>query len=213
MRFVSLPVIAASAAFLSLGSAAAEPSSGISTCGGEVPPSLAVPAGNKLAFALEADGVQVYACSMSAASFGWAFQAPEAKLAEASGPVAGTHYAGPTWESSDGSKVVGAKLEAATPDAAAIPWLLLRAASHAGRGRMEEVTFVQRIRTWGGNAPHDGCDAAHAGAVARVPYRAVYCFYRKGVAARGADVAPEAPRHAARESGPSGSNGASNEYP
>jgi hypothetical protein len=182
MRFVSLSVIAAS---LSLGSAAAEPGRQTSRCGGELPPSLAVPAGNDLAFALEAEGVQIYACAVSAASFGWAFQAPEARLSETSGPVAGTHYAGPTWESTDGSRVVGAKLEATTPDAAAIPWLLLRAASHAGSGRMEEVTFVQRIRTWGGNAPHHGCDATHAGEVARVPYRAVYCFYRKGVGARG----------------------------
>jgi len=185
MHFMSLSVIAASAASLSLGSAAAEPGRETSACGGALPPSLTVPAGNELAFALEAEGVQIYTCAASAASFGWAFQAPEAKLSEASGPAAGTHYAGPTWESTDGSKVVGAKLEAATPDAAAIPWLLLRAASHAGSGRMEQVTFVQRIRTWGGNAPQRGCDATHAGEVARVPYRAVYCFYRKGVGSRG----------------------------
>jgi hypothetical protein len=185
MRFVSLWVIAGCTASLSLGSAAAEPGRGPSPCGGEVPPPLAVPAGNDLAFALDAEGVQVYACAASAASFGWAFQAPEARLSEESGPGAGTHYAGPTWESTDGSRVVGAKVEAATPDAAAIPWLLLRAASHAGSGRMEQVTFVQRVRTWGGNAPNRGCDATHAGAVARVPYRAVYCFYRKGAGAGG----------------------------
>lgn len=180
MRFVSLSIIAAAAASLSLGGAA-EPIRAPSPCGGELPPLLAVPAGNDLAFALEAEGVQVYACAAGAASFGWAFQAPEARLSEASGPAAGTHFAGPTWESTDGSRVVGAKLEAATPDAASIPWLLLRAASHAGSGRMAEVTFVQRIRTSGGSPPHQGCDADHAGAVARVPYRAVYCFYRKGM--------------------------------
>jgi hypothetical protein len=178
MRLVSLPFLAACAT-LSLGSAAAEPSPEPSACSG-LPPTLAVPAGNELAFALQAEGVQVYACAASGASFGWAFQAPDARLAGPGGGGVGTHYAGPTWESTDGSKVVGAKVEAATPDAAAIPWLLLRAASHAGSGRMEQVTYVQRIRTWGGNAPPDGCDASHAGAVTRVPYRATYCFYRKG---------------------------------
>jgi len=180
MRIV-LSIIAALAAF-SLVGAAEKPARAPDPCGGESPPALAVPAGNDLAFALEAEGVQVYACAASAASFAWTFQAPEAKLSEAGGPAAGTHYAGPTWESADGSKVVGAKLEAATPDAAAIPWLLLRAASHAGSGRMDAVTFVQRIRTSGGNPPQSGCDASHAGAVTRVPYRAVYCFYRKGPA-------------------------------
>jgi hypothetical protein len=43
---------------------------------------------------------------------------------------------------------------------------------------MADVTFVQRIRTAGGVAPSEGCSAATVGAEARVPYRAVYCFYR-----------------------------------
>jgi hypothetical protein len=182
MRFVTMSVILAT---MSLRSAAAEPDSGSSPCRGELPASLTVPAANELAFAFEAEGVQIYSCAGSGASYGWEFGAPEARLFEASGREAGMHYAGPTWESADGSRVVGAKLEAVTPDAAAIPWLLLRATSHAGSGRMERVTFVQRMKTWGGNAPNDGCDAAHAGAVARVPYRAVYCFYQKGAGAAG----------------------------
>jgi hypothetical protein len=182
MCFVTMSVIVAT---MSLQSAAAEPGSGSSPCGAELPASLTVPAGNELAFALEAEGVQVYSCAVSGASYGWEFRAPEARLFEASGREAGMHYAGPTWESADGSRLVGAKLEAVTPDAAAIPWLLLRASSHAGGGRMESVTFVQRVKTRGGNPPNHGCDAAHAGAVARVPYRAVYCFYRKGAGAAG----------------------------
>jgi hypothetical protein len=43
---------------------------------------------------------------------------------------------------------------------------------------MTDVTFVQRVATSGGNAPAEGCRAETVGAVARVPYRAVYCFYR-----------------------------------
>lgn len=176
MRFLRLSLVAASAACLWTSSASAEPGPA-PRCEREVPAQLAVPGGNQLAFALEAEGVQVYACTANGAAFGWAFQAPEATLSEAK-RAAGTHYAGPTWEATDGSKVVGAKLEGVTRDPTAIPWLLMRAASHAGSGRMGEVTFVQRVRTTGGNAPSGGCDAAHSGAVARVPYRALYCFYR-----------------------------------
>lgn len=173
---LSFIFVAAAAAFLSpLAAGEVAPAS---SCAGELPSQLAVPGGNQLAFALEADGVQVYACAANGAGFGWAFQAPEARLAEPGGAAAGKHYAGPTWESPDGSTVVGAKLEAVPRDPTAIPWLLLRATSHAGSGRMGEVTFVQRIRTSGGNAPPTGCDAQHAGSVARVPYRALYCFYR-----------------------------------
>lgn len=183
MRSVPRSFIAAAAVFFSTPAPAEEPAPAAS-CAGELPPQLVVPDGNQLAFALEAEGEQVYACAANGAGFGWAFQAPQARLAEASGSAGGTHYAGPTWESPDGSKVVGAKLEAVTPDAAAVPWLLLRATSHAGGGRMGEVTFVQRIRTSGGNAPSTGCDAPHAGSVARVPYRALYCFYRSETARR-----------------------------
>ncbi|HEU4385555.1 MAG TPA: DUF3455 domain-containing protein [Anaeromyxobacteraceae bacterium] len=180
MRLVNWVIITASAAAVSLATSAAEQGGEPPACGGDMPPPLAVPTGNELAFALEADGVQVYTCARGAGSYAWAFKAPEAALTEAGGRAAGTHYAGPTWESIDGSKVRGAKLEAATPDATAIPWLLLRAESHAGSGRMEDVTFVQRVRTWGGNVPAEGCDASHVGDLARVPYRALYCFYRKG---------------------------------
>jgi hypothetical protein len=148
-------------------------------CSGNLPASLAAPAGHELAFELSAEGVQIYVCGGATGAYAWAFQAPEAKLVDFRGQPAGTHYAGPTWEGVDGSKVVGAKVEGATPDPAAIPWLLLRAASNAGTGRMADVTFVQRIQTWGGLAPAVGCGSATAGAVARVPYRAAYCFYRK----------------------------------
>jgi hypothetical protein len=182
MRFVTLSMIVAA---VSLRTAAAEPGSGSSPCAGELPAPLVVPAGNELAFALGAEGVQIYSCAGNGGSYGWELRAPEARLFEARGRDAGMHYAGPTWESTDGSRLVGAKVAAATPDAAAIPWLLLRATSHAGSGRMGKVTFVQRMKTWGGNAPNDGCDAAHADAVVRVPYRAVYCFYQKGAGAAG----------------------------
>lgn len=153
-----------------------------SACSGTMPSGLATPAGNRLAFELRAEGVQIYSCASSSgtsADPAWTLQAPEATLVDERGQSAGTHRAGPTWESPDGSSVVGAKVQAATPDPAAIPWLLLRAASHgAGPGRMAEVTFVQRIKTSGGMAPSEACRPASAGTVVRVPYRAVYCFYR-----------------------------------
>jgi len=106
----------------------------------------------------------------------WVFTAPEATLYEQREEVAGTHYAGPTWEALDGSTVVAARAAAATPDPTAIPWLLLRAVSHGGAGTMSRVTYVQRVATTGGLAPSSGCDAAAVGTVSRVPYTATYCF-------------------------------------
>src|SRR6185503_16489134 len=99
-------------------------------------PTLAVPDGNKLKFFYDAVGVQIYACSATATGFGWVFKAPEAKLYDKHGRDAGTHYVGPTWESTDGSKVGAAKIAGFTADPSAIPALLLKAVSHTGEGQM-----------------------------------------------------------------------------
>jgi hypothetical protein len=147
-----------------------------------MPPGLAAPAGHGLAFELRAEGVQIYACAGSSEGGGaaWVLRAPEATLVDARGARAGTHGAGPTWEALDGSTVVGAKVAAGPTEPAAVPWLLLRAASHGPRGgRMADVTFVQRIQTSGGVAPPEGCSAATVGTVVRVPYSAVYRFFRR----------------------------------
>jgi hypothetical protein len=139
---------------------------------------LAVPPESRLAFALDATGVQIYACQASDGGFGWSLKAPEASLADGSGQAVVKHYAGPTWEwLADGSKLMATKVAAFTEDAAAIPALLLKASSHEGQGRMSDVSYVQRLATRQGLAPSAGCDAAHAGAVARIDYTATYYFY------------------------------------
>jgi FtsP/CotA-like multicopper oxidase with cupredoxin domain len=156
-----------------------------SSCAPDVPDALKVPAGNKLDFAADAEGVQIYVCQASATdgSLAWALKAPDAQLFGKRGHLIGTHYAGPTWEARDGSTVVGSRLAAATPDATAIPWLLLQAASTTGDGLMSKVTYIQRLDTVGGLAPQTGCDAGHPGATVESAYSATYYFYK--AAARG----------------------------
>lgn len=120
----------------------------------------------------------IYTCSATAIGYDWVFKAPEATLYDDHGHVAASHYAGPTWEYRDGSKVVGKKGSAFTADPTAIPELLLIAVSHEGDGRMSDVTFIQRLDTVGGLAPPSGCDSTTVGATARVDYTATYYFYR-----------------------------------
>jgi hypothetical protein len=148
-----------------------------SKCQPPVPGTLAVPSGNKLAFSLDAIGVQIYSCNATAAGYAWTFVAPEASLLDPGGDVAGSHYAGPTWEGEDGSKVKAAKVSGYTADPTSIPWLLLQAVSHEGEGRMSKVSYIQRLDTVGGLAPASGCDASHVGDVARVDYTATYYFF------------------------------------
>jgi hypothetical protein len=135
---------------------------------------LKVPAGNDVAFHVYARGVQIYRWDGTS----WAFEAPAAMLLddEEDDYAVGIHYAGPTWESVSGSKVVGTVVERCTPDANAIPWLLLGAASNEGSGIFDRVTFIQRVNTVGGLAPTN--PGASSGEEARVPYTAEYFFYR-----------------------------------
>src|SRR5262245_32243268 len=114
---------------------------------------LRVPEGHKVAFSAYAEGVQIYRWTGT----GWVFVAPDAVLYDQDDEVVGTHYAGPTWESNSGSKVLAMALERATPDPAAIPWLLLGALSSEGPGPFDGVTFIQRVNTTGGLLPsYDG---------------------------------------------------------
>ena len=76
----------------------------------DAPERLRPPANQVLAFETLATGVQIYECNASKdvpTRFEWVFKAPEADLFDSAGKKIGTHYAGPTWESTDGSKVVG----------------------------------------------------------------------------------------------------------
>src|SRR6476660_6548289 len=111
-----------------------------------VPDNLKVPATHSLLLATPAVGVQIYLCSAAKtdpARFEWVFKAPEADLFDEAGRKIGKHYAGPTWESNDGSKVAGeAKARDDGPDANAIPWLLLGAKSPSGKGILSQTQNI-----------------------------------------------------------------------
>ena len=127
---------------------------------------------------LKAEGVQIYTAEPDASGkLGWKFKAPEAVMKDEKGEKAGTHYAGPTWEHADGSKVVCVKVaERPSPNASSVPELQLKAKSHAGTGVMTAVIFVERLNTKGGKAPAITPDAK-PGDELRVPYTAEYVFY------------------------------------
>lgn len=140
-----------------------------------IPGNLKPAANETLALQARASGDQIYTCDGSA----WVFTKPDAKLFTKSGKQIGSHFAGPTWEWSDGSRVTGKVVANATPDPDSIPWLLLTATDHQGDGVLRHVSSMQRLSTKGGKAPANGCDAAHKGKEARSHYTAVYVFYTR----------------------------------
>jgi hypothetical protein len=156
-------------------------------CGGDASPlapqpvtdfrgcdNVKVPAGNQLEAHVYANGVQTYSWNGTS----WVFVAPSAVLStDAAGTnVVGIHYAGPTWQGTAGSKVVGTAIQNCSPDANSIPWLLLSAVAVDQPGVFQGATFVQRLNTAGGKAPTTPGTAA--GQVTSVPYTAEYLFYR-----------------------------------
>jgi hypothetical protein len=165
--FVAGVLLAAASTVLSLSVAAQQ-----------VPPQLQPPANEKLLLQVHAKGDQVYTCKGDAGQFAWALKAPDAQLFDKDGKPFGKHFAGPSWEASDGSRVTGkAVANAPSPDADAIPWLLVNIVSHEGSGVLSSATTIQRLNTKGGKAPASGCDAANAGKELRVQYSADYLFY------------------------------------
>ena len=149
--------------------------------GESVPDTLAPPAGLKRLLETSAVGVQIYRCgppktAEGAAAAVWNFEAPRATLTDQQGKTVGQHYAGPTWEATDGSKVTAkVTARADATEAGAIPWLLLKAEPAAAQGRFGHVQAVQRLFTSGGSAPTGAC--AKVGEVLEVPYRAQYVFW------------------------------------
>src|ERR1700740_2471128 len=105
-----------------------------------LPEAIAAP-GEAIVLSAHAEGAQVYECKAGAdGKLAWAFREPIATLL-VDGKTVGRHYAGPNWELSDGSAVVG-KAAGSAPGATAndIPWLKLDVISRRGTGILGGIT-------------------------------------------------------------------------
>ncbi len=147
----------------------------------DVPDKLSPPATETLILQAHATGDQIYVCRPvldADQKLAWVLKAPDAQLFDQQNQMIAKHYAGPTWKHNDGSEVVGkvsARLD--SPDTNSIPWLLLAAAHHSGSGVLSKVSFIQRLKTKGGQPPESGCDDAHRNDEVKSAYSADYYFY------------------------------------
>jgi hypothetical protein len=141
-----------------------------------LPGAIAAP-GETAVLTLHAEGAQVYQCKAGAdGKLNWVFREPIATLLLDDKTV-GRHYAGPNWEHSDGSAVLGqvaASAPGATPND--IPWLRLNVVYSRGGGVLSGITTVQRILTRGGKL-EGTCETA--GVFGSASYAADYVFLRK----------------------------------
>ena len=154
----------------------AQPSAAGAQANSQVPAAVAA-AGETVIAIIHAQGAQIYECKADpAGKLAWQFREPIATLM-IDGKTVGRHYAGPSWELTDGSAVTG-KVAGRADGATArdIPLLKLEVVSRRGSGRLTGVTTIQRLNTEGGVATGD---CPHAGAYLSVPYASDYVFLQR----------------------------------
>ena len=147
-----------------------------SSAGTRVPDAIAV-TGDTLVVTLHAVGAQIYDCKADPdGKLAWQFREPIATLLM-NGKTVGRHYAGPSWELTDGSRIVG-KVAASAPGTTPndVPWLKLDAISQPRIGRLSDTSVILRINLKGGVA-EGSCE--RNGALLSVPYSADYVFLKK----------------------------------
>jgi Protein of unknown function (DUF3455) len=149
-----------------------------------LPDSVKVPAGHRVAMEAMAAGDITYECRAKAGAADqheWFFVGPDAGLKDRSGQVVGKYYGPPaTWDLNDGSKVTGAQVAVAPAAAGSIPLQLVKANPAMGSGAMQGVSYIQRVNTQGGVAPAAACASPNLGQKQVVRYSADYIFWRAG---------------------------------
>jgi hypothetical protein len=148
-----------------------------------IPEAIAVPEGYVVVATFEAKGKQIYKASLKGDQLGWGRSVPKATLYDSKGKKAGTHYAGPTWEAEDGSKLVlddktkvkGAPSRDPKVD---VPLLRLEVKAKGKVGVLNSVGYVLRLNTRGGLPPR-GLTPEDIKSEIEVPYTATYVFYAK----------------------------------
>ena len=145
----------------------------------DLPASVQVPAGNRVAWETVGRGDITYECKDNAGKTEWVFGGPNAVLTDRSGKAVGKYYGPPaTWEANDGSKLTATQLAIAPAGAGNLPYQLVKANPAMGSGAMTGVTYIQRVALKGGVAPDLPCNASTRGQKATVKYQADYIFWK-----------------------------------
>ena len=145
-----------------------------------LPMAIGVPAGHKVALETTATGILNYECRVTAGGpFAWTLMSPQANLLDRTGKDV-VAYSGPPakWTHMDGSSIVGTQIAVASNGEFNLPMQLARAEPSMGAGALQNISFIQRIKTKGGVEKTKPCTTANAGEKVTLPYQADYIFWR-----------------------------------
>lgn len=145
--------------------------------------SIRVPAGNVVALETTGVGVLNYECRANVAAtgqIGWTLVSPKADLIDRTGKNIG-NYSGPPalWTHNDGSTVVGTQIAIAPAlGSNNIAVQLSKGTPGMNAGAMQNVTYIQRINTKGGQDISKACGPSDIGDKLTLPYQADYIFWK-----------------------------------
>ena len=148
-----------------------------------LPETIQVPSGNEVVLETTAVGVLNYECRLNvptAGMIGWTLASPKADLLDRTGKTV-VSYSGPpaTWAHLDGSSVVGSQLSVAPVIGATnLPVQLSKGTPGTGAGLLQNVSYIQRIKTKGGLDFSKPCTQAEIGDKMTLPYQADYIFWK-----------------------------------
>jgi len=146
-----------------------------------LPQSVLVPTGHVVALETRASGVLNYECRPTATGpYGWVLMSPKASLLDRAGKEVAA-YSGPParWTHIDGSSIVGNQVSVASNGEFNLPLQLSRAEPSTGSGALQNISFIQRIKTKGGIVEKTKpCSDLTPGQKVTLPYQADYIFWR-----------------------------------
>ncbi|MEO7886257.1 MAG: DUF3455 domain-containing protein [Polaromonas sp.] len=144
---------------------------------------IMVPPGQVVALETTASGLLHYECkanATTAGTIGWVLVRPEADLLDRTGKTV-AKYSGPpaTWTHIDGSSVVGTQVALAPRVGATnLPQQLSTGASGTSPGVLQNITYIQRIKTKGGQDLSKTCTQTELGNKMTQSYQADYIFWK-----------------------------------
>jgi hypothetical protein len=146
-------------------------------------PQIVVAAGNTVALETTASGLLHYECranATTAGTIGWALVRTEAELLDRTGKTVAKYTSPPdTWTHVDGSSVVGTQAALAPRVGATnLPQQLSTGASSATPGVLQNVSYIQRVKTKGGQDLSKSCTQIDIGDKLTTSYQADYIFWK-----------------------------------
>ena len=147
-----------------------------------VPEPIRVPNGHQAVLEAQGKGSLLYVCQAikrSPFQYTWLLQSPGMTLQDSRGQTV-TYLPGSRnrWIHSDGSAVAAREMVEVTPDANRLPLMRAKAEMSTGPGLLDNISYIQSLRTVAGVVTNPACTAGNLGMRMSVPYEVDFVFWR-----------------------------------